>query len=47
MPEIKRDATNVINNPEINEVVATILNAVPALEIYLFGSYADGTALKI
>ena len=44
MPDIKHDATNAINNSEINEIVATILNAVPALEIYLFGSYANGTA---
>jgi len=31
-------------NSEINEIVKIILNAVPALEIYLFGSFADGTA---
>ena len=31
------------NNTEINEIVATILKAVPALEIYLFGSFANGT----
>ncbi|MCL2045414.1 MAG: nucleotidyltransferase domain-containing protein [Oscillospiraceae bacterium] len=36
--------TNITNNSEINEIVATILRAVPALEIYLFGSYANGTA---
>ena len=29
---------------EINEIVAVILNSVPALKIYLFGSFADGTA---
>ena len=36
--------TNIANNSEINEIVATILRAVPALKIYLFGSYANGTA---
>ena len=36
--------TNIANNSEINEIVATILNAVPALEIYLFGSFVNGTA---
>ena len=35
---------SIANNSEINEIVATILNAVPALEIYLFGSFANGTA---
>jgi predicted nucleotidyltransferase len=33
-----------INNGEIKEIVDTILNAVPALEIYLLGSFANGTA---
>ena len=32
------------NNEEINEIVKIILNAVPALEIYIFGSFANGTA---
>ena len=36
--------TNIANNSDINELVATILKAVPALKIYLFGSYANGTA---
>jgi len=36
--------TNIVDNAEINEIVSTILNAVPALEIYLFGSHASGTA---
>jgi len=29
---------------EIDEIVKAILSAVPALEIYLFGSFANGTA---
>ena len=29
---------------EIDQIVKTILCAVPALEIYLFGSFANGTA---
>ena len=29
---------------EINEIVNAILNAVPVLEIYLFGSFANGNA---
>ena len=33
-----------INKTEINEIVGAILSAVPAVEIYLFGSYANGTA---
>ena len=32
------------HNAEIKEIVNSILSAVPALEIYLFGSFADGTA---
>jgi len=32
------------NNMEIKEIVNVILNSVPALEIYLFGSFANGTA---
>ena len=44
MPDIQHEAANAINNKDISEIVATILNAVPALEIYLFGSYANGTA---
>lgn len=36
---------NQINNSiEIKGIVDIILNAVPALQIYLFGSYANGTA---
>jgi len=31
-------------NTEINEIVNVILQTVPALEIYLFGSFANGTA---
>ena len=30
------------NNADISEIVKTILNAVPAIEIYLFGSFAYG-----
>ena len=33
-----------MDNGEIKEIVDTILNAVPVLEIYLFGSFANGTA---
>ena len=29
---------------EINEIMNIILNAIPVLEIYIFGSYANGTA---
>ena len=35
-----------INNEEIKEIVKVILNAVPVLEIYLFGSFANGTATE-
>ncbi|MCL2198557.1 MAG: nucleotidyltransferase domain-containing protein [Defluviitaleaceae bacterium] len=31
---------------EISKIVDTILNAVPALGIYLFGSFSDGTATE-
>ena len=31
-------------NAEIKEIVNSILSVVPALEIYLFGSFANGTA---
>ena len=34
------------SNIEINEIVNIILENVPALEIYLFGSFANGTARK-
>ena len=33
-------------NAEINEIVKIILSAVPATEIYLFGSYANGTVTE-
>jgi len=36
--------TLISNNEEINDIVKTILNAVPAREIYIFGSFANGTA---
>jgi predicted nucleotidyltransferase len=36
--------TKIAGNNEINEIVTTILSAVPALGIYLFGSFANGTA---
>lgn len=32
------------NNIEVKNMVAAILSAVPAIEIYLFGSFATGTA---
>ena len=35
---------NVKNNTEINDIVNFIVTAVPALEVYIFGSYANGTA---
>ena len=35
---------NVADNIEIMEIVEAIRNAVPVLEIYLFGSYAMGVA---
>ena len=35
---------NISNNSDVNEIVAAILNAVPALEIYLFGSFTNGIA---
>ena len=35
---------NEIQNAEINEIMDSILSSVPALEIYLFGSFANGTA---
>ena len=34
---------NDIQRAEINEIVNSILTSVPALEIYLFGSFAQGT----
>jgi predicted nucleotidyltransferase len=34
---------NENNQVEINEVVESILSSVPASEIYLFGSFANGT----
>jgi len=34
---------NEIQRTEIDEVVNSILSSVPALEIYLFGSFAKGT----
>ena len=36
--------TQLIENTEIMGIVETILSTVPALEIYVFGSYANGTA---
>ena len=33
---------NEIQRAEINEIVNSILSSVPALEIYLFGSFAKG-----
>ena len=36
--------TELKNNTEIRNIVDAILNTVPALEIYLFGSFATGTA---
>jgi predicted nucleotidyltransferase len=35
---------DMINNTEIKGIVDTILTATPVLEIYLFGSFANGTA---
>jgi predicted nucleotidyltransferase len=37
-------AKNINDNEEIAGIVNTILSIVPALEIYLFGSVANGTA---
>ncbi|MCL2775723.1 MAG: nucleotidyltransferase domain-containing protein [Oscillospiraceae bacterium] len=34
---------NEVQRTEINEIVSSILSSVPALEIYLFGSFAKGT----
>jgi predicted nucleotidyltransferase len=34
------------SNAEIDEIVSTILSVVPALEIYIFGSFANGTATE-
>ena len=34
----------IIENAEIKEIVDVIKNTVPALEIYLFGSFVNGTA---
>jgi predicted nucleotidyltransferase len=36
--------TQIQNNTEVKAIVDTILDTVPAIEIYLFGSYANGTA---
>ena len=36
MPEIKYETDIIKNNTEINKIIATILSAVPALQIYLF-----------
>ena len=33
---------NEVYHAEINEIVASILARIPALEIYLFGSFANG-----
>jgi len=33
---------NEVQRIEINEIVSSILSSVPALEIYLFGSFAKG-----
>jgi len=33
-----------MHRTEVNEIVKSILSSVPALEIYLFGSFASGTA---
>ena len=32
------------NNEEINKIMNIIINAIPVLEIYIFGSYANETA---
>lgn len=34
---------NEVQRAEINEIVNSILSSVPAVEIYLFGSFAKGT----
>ena len=36
--------SHITENTEIMSIVEAILNTVPALEIYMFGSYANGTA---
>ena len=36
--------THLENNKEIKEILSVILNAIPVIEIYIFGSYANGTA---
>ena len=36
--------TQLENNEEIKEIVDVILNALPVTEIYIFGSFASGTA---
>ena len=35
---------NSVQHAEVKEIVKSILSSVPALEIYLFGSLAGGTA---
>ena len=35
---------NVKNDTEINDIVNFIVTAVPALEVYIFGSFANGSA---
>ena len=42
--KVRSDQIN--DSAEINEIINTILGAVPALEIYLFGSFAQGTATE-
>ena len=37
---------NLENTAEINEIVNIVLNAIPVIEIYIFGSFANGTAGK-
>jgi predicted nucleotidyltransferase len=36
--------TQITDNTEIMEIIEAIRNTVPVLEIYLFGSHANGTA---
>jgi len=45
MPEVISILEKQLNeNAEIMDILEAILNTVPALEVYMFGSYATGTA---
>ena len=38
--------SQISSNAEIDEIVSAILSAVPAIQIYLFGSHVNGTATE-